>query len=84
MKLNKINMLCSKIELKKNSKGEAYLLIDLLELGSGDNFQIMSKEIELMSKLKPMMKYKLDLNITSNKYGIMMELSNILEELGSI
>lgn len=84
MKINKIDMLCSKVEIKKNSKGEAYLLIDLLDIASGDAFNIMSKDIELMSKLKPMTKYEVDLSLTSSKFGLKLDLKNIIEELGGI
>lgn len=84
MKINKIDMLCSKVEIKKNSKGEAYLLIDLLDIVSGDAFNIISKDIELMSKLKPMTKYKVDLSLTSSKFGLKLDLNNIIEELGGI
>lgn len=82
MKINKVDILITKVELKKNSKGEAYLLIGILDIDGGDNFQIMAKDLELMSKLKPMTKYKVNLLISSNKYGIMMEIENILEEIG--
>ena len=84
MLISKIDVLCSKVEIKKNSKGEAYLLIDLLDIQSGDSFNVMSKEIELMGKLKPMTKYKIDLSLTSSKFGLKLDLKNIIEELGGI
>ncbi len=84
MKINKIDVLCTKVDLKKNSKGEAYLSIDLLDLSSGDNFNIISKDIELMQKLQQMKKYKVNLNLSSSKYGLRLELLNIVEELGCI
>ena len=84
MKINKIDVLCTKVDLKKNSKGEAYLSIDLLDLSSGDNFNIISKDIELMQKLQQMKKYKVNLNLSSSKYGLRLELLNMVEELGCI
>lgn len=84
MKINKIEVLISKIELKKNSKGEAYLIISLMDLASGDNFELMSKDIELMSSIKPMMKYKVDLDLVSSKYGLKLEFKRIIDELGAI
>lgn len=84
MKINNILSLVTKIEAKQNKEGANYLLIDLLDLSSGDNFNIMSKDIELMSKLKTMTKYKLDLELTSSKYGLKLDLAGIKEELGGI
>lgn len=84
MKLKKVDVLVTKVELKKNSKGEAYLLIDLLDMASGDSFNIMSKDIEFMSKLKQMTKYKVDLLLSSSKFGLRLEIDNVIEELGGI
>jgi len=84
MKLNNIEMLVSKVEIRKNKKDEAYILIDMLDLATGDNFQIFDKNIELMQKLKTMTKYSLDLNLTSSKYGLRLGIDNIIENLGSV
>lgn len=84
MKLKKVDVLVTKVELKKNGKGEAYLLVDLVDMGSGDSFNIMSKDIELMSKIKQMTKYKIDLTLTNSKFGLRLEISNLLEEIGGI
>lgn len=84
MKLKKVDVLVTKVELKKNGKGEAYLLIDLVDMGSGDSFNIMSKDIELMGKIKQMTKYKMDLTLTNSKFGLRLEISSVLEEIGGI
>lgn len=84
MKINKIDMLCTKIEVKENKEGNKYLMISLLDLLSGDTFDILSKDIELLSKLKPMTKVKCNLNLSSSKYGLKLEIADILEDLGSI
>ncbi|WP_300856886.1 hypothetical protein [uncultured Clostridium sp.] len=84
MKLNNVDVLCIKIEVKTNKEGGNYLLIDLLDIVSGDNFNIMSKNIDFMSELKAMTKYKVTLNLTSNRYGLKLDLESINEELGSI
>lgn len=84
MKLNNVEVLCTKIEAKTNKDGGNYLLIDLLDIGSGDSFNIMSKNIEFMSKLKAMTKYKVTLNLTSSRYGLRLDLEDIREEIGSI
>ena len=43
LKIKNLEVLCTKIEAKSNKEGQAYLLIDLLDIGSGDNFNLMSK-----------------------------------------
>ena len=84
MKLNNVEVLCTKIEAKTNKDGGNYLLIDLLDIASGDNFNIMSKNIEFMSKLKAMTKYIVTLNLTSSRYGLRLDLEEVGEDLGSI
>lgn len=84
MKLSNVEVLCTKIEAKTNKEGGNYLLIDLLDIGSGDSFNIMTKNIEYMSKLKAMTKYTVTLNLTSSRYGLKLDLEQITEELGSI
>lgn len=84
MKINKVNILCTKVDLKKNGKGEAYLAIDFLDIDSGDSFNLISKDIELMSKLKQMNKYTAGFSLTSSKYGLRLELLDIGSSLGTI
>lgn len=83
MKINDMNVLITKVESKKNKEGADYIAISFLDLNSGDNFDIISKNIEYM-KLKPMTKYNVTLNLTSNKYGIKLELDGVGKELGGI
>lgn len=84
MKISKIDMLCTKIDVKENKEGNKYLMIGLLDLVSGDTFDILSKDIELLSKLRPMTKVKVNLNLSSSKYGLKLEIADFLEELGGI
>lgn len=84
MKLNNVEVLCTKIEARTNKDGGNYLLIDLLDIASGDSFNIMTKNIEFMSKLKAMTKYTVTLNLTSSRYGLKLDLEQIIKELGSI
>lgn len=84
MKINNINVLVTKVDLKKNQKGEAYLIIDLLDLTSGDGFNIMSKDLDLMKAVNHMNKYEVDLVLTSSKFGLRLELDKIHDNLGKI
>jgi hypothetical protein len=83
MKINDIDVLITKVEAKKNKDGADYITINFLDILSGDNFDIISKNLEHM-KLKPMTKYSVSLNLSSSKYGIKLELEKIGKELGGI
>jgi len=84
MKLKDIEMLCTKVDLKTNKEGVAYLIITLLSLKDGTSFEVMEKNIEYMQKLQPMQKYVLTLDLQSSKYGLRMGLDSVGKELGGI
>lgn len=78
--------LITKVDLKQK-KGEnagAYLLIDVLDLGSGDLYNILHKNIEDMQKFQAMSKMDLTLNLTSSKYGLNLSIDKIGEITGGI
>lgn len=83
MKINDVDILITKIEPKTNKEGGNYISISFLDMLSGDNFNIISRDLELM-KLKPMTKYSCNLVLSSSKYGIRLELEKIGKELGGI
>lgn len=84
MKLNNIDVLVTKVEVKENKEGKGYLIISLLDLATGDNFQIINKELELLGKLKSMTKYKINFDLTSTKYGLKLDIDRVLSEEGII
>ncbi|WP_066889385.1 hypothetical protein [Clostridium nigeriense] len=84
MKLKSIDVLVTKVEVKENKEGKGYLIINLLDLASGDNFQIINKELELLGKLKSMTKFKMDFDLSSTKYGLKLEIARIISEEGII
>ena len=84
MKLSNIDVLVTKVEVKENKEGKGYLIINLLDLSSGDNFQVVNKELELLGKLKSMTKFKIDFDLTSSKYGLKLDIDKIVEEKGNI
>ena len=65
-----------KIEPKENKDKVPYLMIDLADTETGDTFNILSKDMELL-KLQPFNKYTVDLNLTSSKYGLKLEIKSI-------
>lgn len=85
MLINNIDVLVTKLDIKeKKDSKEKYLMISLLDMASGDIFEILEKDLDYLSKLKQMQKYNIDLNLTSNKYGLKLELAEVGEHLGSI
>lgn len=84
MKINKIDVLVTKVELKQNKEGKAYLVIEFLDLEDGSSYQLVEKDIEVMKSLKQMTKYKISLELNSNKYGLKLGLKEVVEELGGI
>lgn len=78
-------MLCTKVDIKeKKDSKEQYLMISLLDLGSGDVFDILEKDLEVMKNIIPMNKYKVDLRLSSSKYGLSLAIENIGDNLGGI
>lgn len=85
MLINNIDVLVTKVEIreKKDSK-EKYLIVGLLDMASGDIFEILEKDLEYLSKLKQMQKYNVDLNLLSSKYGLKLELVSVGDGLGHV
>lgn len=85
MKLNNIDILITKVEIKeKKESKEKYLFINFLDLATGDLFEVIEKDLEYLSKIKPMEKYKVNLSLSSSKYGLKLELEEIKEDKGGI
>ncbi|MBM7835002.1 hypothetical protein [Clostridium sardiniense] len=75
--------LVAKVELRKG-KEKAYILVDLLELTSGNMYKILHKDIEDLKKFSPMSKMEVELELLSSKYGLQLSIINIGDVLGSI
>ena len=84
MKMNNVDVLVTKVEVKENKEGKGYLIINLLDLVSGDNFQVINKDLELLGKLKAMTKFKIDFDLTSTKYGLKLDIAKVISEEGII
>ncbi len=85
MIIKKLDMLCTKVDVKeKKDTKEQYLMISLLDLNSGDIFDVLEKDLEVMKNIVPMTKYKVDLRLSSSKYGLSLAIENIGDNLGGI
>lgn len=85
MKINNIDVLITKTDIKeKKDSKEKYLMISFLDMATGDVFEILEKDLEYLSKINQMQKYKIDLNLSSSKYGLRIELVEVKECKGAI
>ena len=85
MIIKKLDMLCTKVDVKeKKDTKEQNLMISLLDLNSGDVFDILEKDLEVIKSIIPMNKYKVDLKLSSSKYGLSLAIEHIGENLGGI
>lgn len=85
MKINNIEVLITKIDVKERKDNkEKYLMISFLDMETGDVFDVLEKDLEYLNKIKQMQKYKVDLNLSSSKYGLKLELIEIKESKGNI
>lgn len=77
--------LITKVDVKKKKDtNEQYLMVSMVDLQSGDVFDIIHKNIEDMRNLTPMTKMNIDLNLSSSKYGLALSISKIGEITGNI
>ena len=85
MRINNIDVLITKIDVKeKKDSKEKYLMISFLDMATGDVFEVLEKDLEYLSKINQMQKYKVDLNLSSSKYVLKLEVAEVKESKGSI
>ena len=85
MLVKNVDILVSSVEEKVNNNTHLpYLAIKILSLPDGDSFSVLERDTEKFGLYKPMEKYKVDLKITSNQYGISVAIESVLKDLGNI
>ena len=84
MKIENVNVLVIKSEIKKCKNNMGYLRIETINIQTAEKFIILSKNLELMKEIKHMTKYKLNLNLQHGKRGLVLVLDSIGEEIGAI
>ena len=85
MLVKNMDILVSSIEEKVNNNTKLpYLAIGIMTLDDGTNFNVLERNTEKFGLYKPMEKYKVDLKITSNQYGISVAIESVLKDLGNI
>ena len=61
MKISKKDILVTSCDLGKNKQDQAYVNLQFIDMEDGMSYQIISKDIDLMNKVKKMTKFKVDL-----------------------
>ena len=85
MLVKNMDILVSSIEAKVNNNTKLpYLAIGIMTLDDGTNFNVLERNTEKFGLYQPMEKYRVDLKITSNQYGISVAIENVLRDLGNI
>lgn len=85
MRINNIDVLITKIDIKeKKDSKEKYLMVSFLDIATGDVFEVLEKDLDYLSKIKQMQKYKIDLELSSSKYGLKLEIAEVKENKGAI
>ena len=85
MLVKNVDILVSSIEEKVNNNTKLpYLAIGIMTLDDGTNFNVLERNTEKFGLYQPMEKYKVDLKITSNQYGISVAIESVLKDLGNI
>ena len=69
-------VIVTKVELKtKKDSNDNYLLISFLDMLTGDVFEVLEKNIEVMRTVNPMSKREnFEVNFKNTKYGIKCEI----------
>ena len=84
MLVKNVDILVSSVEEKVNNNTNLpYLAIKILTLPDGDNFNVLERDTEKFGMFKAMEKYKVNLKITSNQYGISVAIEDVLKDLGN-
>lgn len=78
MLLKNIEMLVTKIEIKEGKEKNKYIFLNMVDMVNGDMFEIIEKDMELLSKFKPFTKVIVNLNLTNSKYGLNLKLDEII------
>ena len=76
-------VIVTKVELKtKKDTNDNYLLISFLDMVTGDVFEILEKNIEVMRTVNPMSKREnFEVNFINTKYGIKCEVLSYVDEI---
>ena len=79
----KTDVLITKVEVKtKKDSTEKYIMVSFLDMLSGDVFEVLEKDIEVLSKVQPMTRREnFEVNFVNSKYGIKLDVIDYGKEI---
>ena len=86
MLIQKRDILLTKAEIKQSAKsGQAYAIIEFIDMGDNNVYSLFENNIEIVSKLGNVMAIKkVNLEISPSKGGCKIKITDVLEDLGNI
>lgn len=80
------DMLVLSVVLQKSKKtNEPYLMIKLLDGDDGSEYSIIEKSnLDLVTKIKPMEKWKCNLLFHGDKFGVHLTVKDFIEKVGQV
>jgi hypothetical protein len=79
MIINKVEMLVTNSSMKKAQDNTTYCSVGVLSLDDGQKYDISVREPELYTRLHPMTKVVLNLDLANSKYGMKLSIKDIVE-----
>jgi hypothetical protein len=79
MLIKDAQMLVTNADMAEMPDHTIYCRVGLLSLDDGQKFDVSVKEKELYTKLSPMTKVRLNLDLTNSKYGMRLGVKEIIE-----
>lgn len=79
MFIKNVDLLVTNMAMKKMQDNTDYCAVGILSLDDGQKFDLSVREEEVYSKLKPMTKVKVHLDLTNSKYGMKLNIKQIIE-----
>ena len=71
----KTDILITKLDAKTGKNGDNYILVSVLDMESGDVFDLITKDLNALKELTPMTKREnFIINFKATKYGIKPEI----------
>ncbi|MGL4740167.1 MAG: hypothetical protein ACRC41_05090 [Sarcina sp.] len=72
----KTDVIITKVEVKtKKDSTEQYIMVSFLDMLSGDVFDVLEKNIEVLSKVQAMTRREnFEVNFSNSKYGIKLDI----------
>ncbi|MGL4449790.1 MAG: hypothetical protein ACRCTZ_01195 [Sarcina sp.] len=79
----KSDVLVTKVEVKtKKDSTEKYVMVSFVDMLTGDVFNVLEKDIEVLSKVTAMKKRSgFEVNFTDSKYGIKLDVLDYGKEV---